>query len=140
MRVLLFSILVAWSFAFVNARAQQTDQSTPHPVEQIITQQIAAFMTDDAETAFSFASPMIQNRFRTPEFFLEMVARGYPQVYRPKSFHFGERAETDSGILQKVNVVGPTGSQVTAVYEMLQVNGAWRINGCQILKPRGQDI
>lgn len=140
MRFLLFSILIAWSFAFADARAQQPNGTAADPIEVIISKQIAAFRKDDAKTAFSFASPMIQQRFRTPEFFLEMVARGYPQVYRPKSYRFAERAETGNRILQKVIVVGPSGSEVTAIYELLQINGAWRINGCQIIKRPGQDV
>ncbi|MEM8972677.1 MAG: DUF4864 domain-containing protein [Pseudomonadota bacterium] len=140
MRFLLFSILIAWSFAFADARAQQGNQTSTHPIESIISKQIAAFKRDDAKTAFSFASPMIQKQFRTPEFFLEMVARGYPQVYRPKSFRFTERAEVNSRTLQKVVVVGPSGAEVTAIYEMMQIDGQWRINGCQILKPKGQDV
>lgn len=140
MRFLLFSILIAWSFAIVDARAQQTEPTKLDAIEQIISKQIAAFRKDDAKAAFSFASPMIQKRFRYPEFFLSMVARGYPQVYRPQTFHFGERAELNNRIFQKVLVVGPSGTQVTAVYEMMQVDGQWRINGCQILKPNGQDV
>ena len=140
MRFLLLSLVLAGSLALAEARAQKAETLTLHPIEKIISKQIAAFMKDDAATAFSFASPMIQQRFRNPEFFMEMVARGYPQVYRPKSFRFAERAETGSGVLQKVIVVGPTGAEVTAVYEMMQVDGKWRINGCQILKPKGQDV
>ncbi len=140
MRFLLFSILIAWSFAFADARAQQGSQSSADPIERIISKQIAAFKRDDAKTAFSIASPMIQKRFRTPEFFLQMVARGYPQVYRPKSFRFAERAKLEGRTLQKVVVVGPSGAEVTAIYEMMQVDGQWRINGCQILKPKGQDV
>ena len=140
MRFLIFSILIAWTFALADARAQQSGSTKLDAIEQIISQQIAAFRKDDAETAFSFASPMIQKRFRNPEFFLSMVARGYPQVYRPQSFRFGERAELNNRTFQKVLVVGPSGSQVTAVYEMMQVDGKWRINGCQILKAKGQDV
>ena len=140
MRFLLFSILIAWSFAFADARAQQAHGTAAHPIESTITKQIAAFMQDDAKTAFSIASPMIQKQFRTPEFFLKMVARGYPQVYRPQSFRFAERAATNNRTLQKVIVVGPAGAEVTAIYEMMQIDGKWRINGCQILKPKGQAI
>lgn len=139
MRFLIFSILIAWSFAFADANAQQSKPTSADPIETIISQQIAAFRKDDAKTAFSFASPMIQKRFRTPEFFLQMVAQGYPQVYRPKSFRFAERAEAGERTLQKVIVVGPSGAEVTAIYELMQIDGKWRINGCQIFKPRGQD-
>ena len=140
MRFLICTMLIAGSFALADARAQQSETRSSDPIELTIAKQIAAFIKDDAATAFSFASPMIQKRFRNPEFFLEMVARGYPQVYRPKSFRFAERSDTGNSILQKVIVVGPKGAEVTAIYEMMQINGKWRINGCQILKPKGQDV
>ena len=87
-----------------------------------------------------FASPSIQKRFGSPDVFLTMVARGYPQVYRPRSFQFAERASRDGATLQKVIVVGPDGVAVAAYYEMIQVDGKWRINGCQIAKLPGQDV
>ena len=140
MRFLLLFILIAWSFAFADAQAQPSEPTKLDGIEQIISKQIAAFRKDDAKTAFSFASPTIQKQFRNPELFMSMVERGYPQVYRPQTFRFGERVEINDRIYQKVALIGPSGIPVTAVYEMTQVGGQWRINGCQILKRHGQDV
>ena len=109
-------------------------------IKETISRQIEAFRRDDAETAFSFASPSIQQQFGTPDVFMSMVARGYPQVYRPRSFRFAERATRGRLTLQKVIVVGPDGVAVAALYEMVKIDDRWRINGCRIAKLPGQDV
>ena len=45
-------------------------------IEANIAAQIKAFEADDFVTAFTFASPNIQNLFRTPENFGAMVRNG----------------------------------------------------------------
>lgn len=51
----------------------------------VIQQQIAAFRADNAELAFSFASPGIQSQFQTAAQFVAMVQAMYAPVYRPQS-------------------------------------------------------
>ncbi|MGI9524164.1 MAG: DUF4864 domain-containing protein [Hyphomicrobiaceae bacterium] len=133
-RTLLIAIGVAFCFALTGADAR--DDATR--IEKIITQQIDAFRKDDAATAFSFASPLIQGRFGTAENFLNMVARGYPQIYRPRSFSFAELKTIEGRTYQRVIVVGPNGSSVAAIYEVIAIAGQWRINGCRIAQLAGE--
>ena len=59
-----------------------------------------------------------------------LVARMLSQ-YRPRAVVFGELRRVDSTVLQLVEVVGPDGALVLAVYEMEQQgDGSWRIAGC----------
>jgi len=105
-------------------------------IRAAIESQIAAFRRDDGAGAFAFASPSIKRLFGTPENFMEMVRTGYPQVYRPASVNFGELVRAEGTLLQLVEIVGPDGLPVIAVYEMeQQPDGTWQINGCQILRP-----
>jgi hypothetical protein len=98
-----------------------------------IDDQIAAFRRDDGPAAFAFASPSIQRQFATPDIFMNMVRNGYAAVYRPRSVAFGELLRVDSTLLQLVEVVGPDGAPVLAVYEMeRQGDGSWRIAGCAL--------
>ena len=48
--------------------------------QSIIKNQMSAFAADDAKTAFSFATRSLQQRFQTPEFFMQMVKSGYQPV------------------------------------------------------------
>jgi hypothetical protein len=116
------------------AGAQSTGEAG---IRAVITDQIEAFRRDDAAAAFAIASPEIQAIFRDPDSFMRMVATGYPEVYRPRSFRFLALAEEDGRLLQRVIVEGPGGGLVTAVYDMVEVAGRWRINGCLLL--RGAD-
>ena len=102
-------------------------------IQSAISRQVEAFRRDDANGAYAIASPTIQEMFGTAGNFLEMVQRGYPQVYRPLSFTFGKLQEIDGKLLQRVIIQGPDGAIVTAVYEMVQIDGRWRINGCYML-------
>ena len=100
-------------------------------IRRTIEEQIAAFGRDDGPAAFAFASPTIQRQFATPDIFMSMVRNGYAAVYRPRSFAFGDLLRVESTLLQLVEVVGPDGAPVLAVYEMeRQSDGSWRIAGC----------
>lgn len=101
-------------------------------IRQVIGDQMAAFRRDDGAAAFSFASPMIQAMFGTPERFIEMVRGGYPAVYRPREVAFQTLRVVEGEIIQPVTLVGPDGVPVVAIYKMEWQDGekVWRINGC----------
>ena len=109
-------------------RAQNSD------VVGVITSQIEAFQNDDFETAFTYASPLIQGVFKTPEQFGQMVRRGYPMVWRPADVQFLEQRNTDGFIYQKVLFKDAAGGLTVLEYEMLKVGETWQINGVQRLQ------
>jgi hypothetical protein len=131
---ILIVLLVAQAFA----QAPATDIGTADraTIRGVIESQIAAFRRDDGPGAFAFASPAIKRLFGTPENFMDMVRGGYPQVYRPSSVSFGELMRAGETLVQLVEIVGPDGLPVIAVYEMeRQPDGTWQINGCSLLRP-----
>ena len=80
MKPLILSLAIALALSLpAPARAQGAD------IEATIGRQLEAFRADAFDDAFTFASPMIQGLFRTPETFGEMVRNGYPMVWRPAS-------------------------------------------------------
>jgi hypothetical protein len=134
------SILVALVLIVTPAAAQTpaADVGTADrgAIRGVIESQIAAFRRDDGPGAFAFASPNIKRIFGSPENFMAMVRQGYPQVYRPSSVAFGDLVRAEGTLLQLVDIVGPDGLPVVAVYEMeRQPDGSWQINGCQLLRP-----
>jgi hypothetical protein len=105
-------------------------------IRDVIERQIAAFRRDDGDAAFAFASPSIRRMFGTVENFMAMVRGGYRPVYRPQTWRFGALEILDDLIVQKVHIVGPDGSAVTAFYTMeKQPDGSWRIAGCSLGAP-----
>jgi hypothetical protein len=137
MRSVLVSILLLVA-GLAGAQTPATDVGAADrgAIRTVIESQIAAFRRDDGAGAFAYASPSIKRMFGTPETFMEMVRTGYPQVYRPSSVSFGELVRTEGTLLQLVDIVGPDGLPVIAVYEMeRQPDGSWQINGCRLLRP-----
>ena len=51
-------------------------------IREMISDQLAAFVADDGERAFSHASPGIRGLFGNAAAFMAMVRGGYPSVYR----------------------------------------------------------
>jgi hypothetical protein len=103
--------------------------------QTIIQNQIEAFLNDDAETAYSFASPQIKGKFPDKSIFFDMVKRSYTPVYRPGNFAFG-RSKVDGGtVVQEVLISGPDGKDWTALYFLVkQPDGSYKINGVQMLQ------
>ncbi len=136
MRNTLIALLLLFSSSI--AEAQETGPSAPDrtAIREVISRQIQAFQHDDAAAAFGFASPSIQQLMGTPENFLNLVRGHYQPVYRPRSTVFGRLAEQDGQLVQEVDVVGPDGLGVQALYSMeKQADGTWRISGCELTTP-----
>jgi len=107
-------------------------------VRNVITSQIEAFKRDDAAGAYAFAAPIIQHIFPDEDIFIDMVKRGYPQVYRPQSYAFGTAQPTDSAITQTVILTDADGKQWQALYTLeRQPDGSWKISSCRILRSDG---
>lgn len=105
--------------------------------QKIIKNQMSAFASGNAQAAFSFATPSLQQRFQTPEFFMEMVRQGYQPVYKPKSVIFGQSKMTKIGPTQEVYVTGPKGNDWLALYSFeKEEDGTWRISGCYLKRAK----
>lgn len=103
--------------------------------QSIIQNQIEAFLNDDAETAYSFASPQIRQKFPDKSIFFEMVKRGYAPVYRPGNFAFGRSKIVGETVVQEVLISAPDGKDWTALYFLVrQPDGSYKINGVQMLQ------
>ena len=106
-------------------------------IRQTIESQIAAFQADDADLAFSFATPMIQNQFGDSSRFVAMVKRGYMPVYRPRQVEFSDLLDVRGKPTQRIVVTSPDNEVFSAYYLMeQQPDGSWRISGV-FLRPIG---
>lgn len=130
----------ALAFALLAATlpAAALDEPDRLAVRSAIERQLEAFRRDDAAAAYDLASPSIQGMFPTKDIFLEMVRRGYPPVYRPRSFEFGPTRDDDGLFEQAVRIQDGDGVEWDAVYSMeRQPDGTWRISGCRLVKRPG---
>ncbi|VEP14723.1 conserved hypothetical protein [Hyella patelloides LEGE 07179] len=100
-------------------------------IRQVIEKQLQAFQQDDFITAFSFASPAIQQQFGSWDNFKDMVTDSYQAVYRPRSVMFRGFTMVENFPAQNLILMDSTGNIVQATYVMqLQQDHSWRIHGC----------
>ncbi|HEV7320949.1 MAG TPA: DUF4864 domain-containing protein [Ensifer sp.] len=129
-----FAIALGLATQLVAASIANADEPVD-TARSIIQGQISAFLHDDAETAYSFASPAIRGKFPDKAAFFDMVKRGYQPVYRPGNFAFGRSKVVDDRVLQEVLISAPDGKDWTAVYELQkQPDGSYKINGVMMLQ------
>ncbi len=120
---------------FVSGQAQAENASAGDAIRAVISGQIAAFKRDDAAGAYAYAAPNVREMFPTADVFMAMVKTGYRQVYRPRSYVFGELGTRDGQVIQAVRIIGPEGGAVIAHYIMeQQPDGAWKIAGVFLTK------
>ena len=109
-------------------------------IRRIISGQLQAFLSDDAQKAFSYAAPSIKEKFKTPKKFLKMVRRYYFPIYRPRDFEFRPIQMVDDKIIQPLAVIGPSGVQEIVLYSLeQQPDHSWKIGGCIILNSLGEE-
>ena len=117
------------------ARAQEASAADTAEIQRVIMGQMEAFTRNDGDAALSFAAPNIKQRFGDGPHFLDMVRELYPSVFRPRSVGFGVLAPDGATMVQHVELVGPDGQAMLAIYEMVRdPKGGWRIAGCTLVK------
>ena len=137
---LIGALIVAAGFS-LPAMAEDVAAGDAATIRSMIQSQIDAFQHDDGSAAYAYASPGIKGLFPSPDIFMDMVRKLYPPVYRPQSVTFGAIAQSQSGPMQKVFLVGPDGKSYVAVYTLeQQPDGSWKISGCYIVPDEGATI
>jgi hypothetical protein len=129
-RIIFAVMVLAWApVAFAEAPNETA-------IRAVITTQLEAMNRGDATAAFAIASPAIQSHFGDAATFMAMVEKGYPQVYRSRGHRFLKLDTVDGRLIQRVMIESEKG-MVVARYEMVEIDGTWRINGCALEKTDG---
>ncbi len=146
-RVFLLAFLIALPGlgVFNPSRAEDAPSTLEAPdqqaIRQVIQSQLDAFQRDDAAAAYSYATPMIREKFGDARNFMQMVKQGYTPVYRPKSVAFDKLVDTEYGPDQVLRLIGPDGRAYTAHYMMQkQTDGTWMINGCYLTRAEDESV
>jgi hypothetical protein len=119
--------------SFTTARAEDPVAGA----QSAISGQIAALMHDDAEKAYSFASPDIRSLYPNKDQFLAMVRKSYEAVYHAGNYAFGRSKLIGGGevVLQEVMISAKEGKDWTAIYEMrLMDDGSYKVNGVRMIR------
>ena len=130
-------LVIALTFAVILPRPTAAQDGDAGAIQGVISDQFDAFLIEDVETAFSYASPMIQGLFRSATNFGQMVENGYPMVWAPASTKFLELDERNGALWQKVLVQDTGGTFHVLEYKMVQREGDWLIDGVQLIREAG---
>jgi ketosteroid isomerase-like protein len=106
-------------------------------IEGTINSQFEAFRADDFDTAFTYATPQLQQLFQSPQNFRRMVTDGYPMVWHPAEVRYLELRERGDAMWQKVQITDAKGVTHILDYMMEQTDMGWRIGAVQILDAPG---
>ena len=109
-------------------------------VQSTISLQLEAFLKDDFDTAFTFASPSIRSIFGTAQNFGQMVQRGYPMVWRPQKFNFLEHRKDSAGRAQDIQIIDQSGNVHYLRYFLIDTTKGWKISGVQFLDPSDYSV
>jgi hypothetical protein len=136
MRNVLMCLAVLLSLACPPALADPVTRADVGEIRGVINRQIDAFRRDDAQSAFALATPGVQQSFRTPEKFLDVVRMAYRAVYRPARVAFLDMLVLGDEVVQQVQITDRSGLVWVAYYAMQrQPDGSWRTNGCHLVQP-----
>ncbi len=104
-------------------------------VRAVVEAQLEAFANDDAQRAFSLATPEIRRHFGSAERFLLMVRVGYPVVHRPRSVVYLRPEGVRNLVMLPVQMTDDDGRQWLATYTLQQQKDkAWRIAACTVVE------
>ncbi|HCJ62326.1 MAG TPA: DUF4864 domain-containing protein [Alphaproteobacteria bacterium] len=101
-------------------------------IQEVITNQISAFLSDDVDKAYGFASSNIKKVFPSPQSFGRMVQNGYPMIWRPESFEFLELREGAEDLFQGILITDSEDAKHIIIYQMAKEQGAWKIDGVRV--------
>lgn len=129
------------------ARAQEAPPpsivplATIEAMQTVIRGQIDAFQANDAEAAYAYAAPGVQQRFASPARFVAMVRQGYSTVFEHQSFSFIDEALTPLGPAQRVEFVSEDGQVWGGIYTFEQADdGELFISGVMLRRENARQI
>ncbi|MZR14175.1 DUF4864 domain-containing protein [Maritimibacter sp. DP07] len=135
MKQILFATALALSAALAGPVTAQVEPG--EAIQDVITRQFDAFIAEDVDEAWTYASPGIQAMFGSPGRFGAMVEQGYPMVYAPSETRFLDLREMNGDLWQRVLVRDGAGTYHLLDYRMVELDGMWRIAGVQLIREAG---
>ncbi|MDF2180520.1 DUF4864 domain-containing protein [Neptuniibacter sp. CAU 1671] len=136
LKMLSQSLLLAICLSTSSAFADTIIDIEGEAARATISGQIAAFLKNDNETAYSYAAPIIKQQFPNVEIFMLMVVHGFQPVWKPKNYAFGKAIQIGpEEIMQQVFLTGPDGKPYEALYTLTkQKEGDYKISAVRIIE------
>ena len=101
--------------------------------------QVRALAAHDADGAFAYLTPLIQDHFASAGRFLQSVNRDLAPVFRSREFALTGLEREASDAIQHVVFTGPAGGEWLARFKLVrQPDGRWRIKSCHVEAAEGR--
>jgi len=115
----------------LKARADTLTGPDVLQVQQVVTAQLKAFSSEDADAAFAAATPEVRKSVGDPSRFLALVRGNYPMVYHPAGFAFLKPQVDKDQVLQAVALRDGDDKTWIALFTLeRQPDSSWRIGAC----------
>ena len=131
-------IALFFVFAFKSSAFADGHEIAMKEVRGIISAQIDAFKKNDFKKAYTFAAPNIKAQFASPEVFGLMVRKGYPVIWRPKSYKFTKFKSLGNRCIQRVLFQSYDSSLETYDYILEKNDDIWQISGVLTINLAGE--
>lgn len=137
---LLALMISAWP-----AQAQSSDTMAPLDSldwQAVISQQLDAFRSNDAEGALEMAGFMFKQQYADPQRFMhDVLSWGYEPILHSQSHSFGDYQPVGpNSVLQVVQVIGSDQGYYQAIYQLSYEADGWRIQGVSMSQKQGVGI
>lgn len=110
-------------------------------VHDLIRKQLSAIKARDADTAWSLATVDFHEKFETGKEFLTHLRLRLRPLYNNENVKFLDQADTQEGIIQRVEIDEHNGEPVTVIYRLEeQDNGELLIDSFAVLEPEAEPI
>jgi hypothetical protein len=108
--------------------------------QAIIQRQLDAFKKNDADSAFSLASPGLKETYSNPHNFMDSVRSGETPFFKRRMVEYHDFVTSGDDAAQSVVLVDDDSSVWTVVYKLSrQPDGSWLIDGVVLVKSDALD-
>lgn len=133
-RLILLALLCCWPlFASAADGVKPSDAKTRTALHAVISNQLAAFRSENYAAAYGFADDEIKTHLAVEQFEI-MVRRGYPLIAHSVNASFGLTFDNGDEAEVIVRVIGGGGQAVQYQYTLRRSGDSWRITGVVPLK------
>jgi hypothetical protein len=106
----------------------------------IIQRQLDAFKQNDADSAFSLASPGLRETYANPHNFMDSVRSGETPFFKRRMVEYHDFVTAGDDAAQSVVLVDDDSYVWTIVYKLSrQPDGSWLIDGVMLVKSDALD-
>lgn len=125
----------------VTALTQDLGDAENEAIHSVVKNQLDAFASDDAQTAFELASDETQALIGSPQALLDIVRDWYPPLHRPQKAEFAPAEVAGELAVQEVVITDMNNVVWIAVFLMqLDEESNWKVDSYHLVETTSVEI